>query len=86
MKYIVYYILFFGVSFYGSAQVVDSVQLNQSEVVVFKQIETLDSSSCPATKFHDFKAACRNLSSILMWTMHVDTLTLMHVVSILMMY
>lgn len=44
MKYIVYYILFFGVSFYGSAQVVDSVQLNQSEVVVFKQIETLDSN------------------------------------------
>ena len=44
MKYTLYYILFFGVSFYGSAQIVDSVQLNQSEVVVFKQTETLDSN------------------------------------------
>ena len=43
MKYILYFILW-GVLFYAPAQVSDSIKLNQSEIIVFKQIETLDSN------------------------------------------
>ena len=43
MKYILYFILW-GVLYYAPAQVSDSIKLNQSEIIVFKQIETLDSN------------------------------------------